>query len=125
MRFFILLPFLVCLAMSPSPSHGQARPPGGSGGSGSSETASSWNGRWAGAFGARSDIVVTITAGKVASVTLLGQPLTVATSAITGDSATMSGPDFSLSLKRVAPGSAQGTYENNRKERATALLTRN
>jgi hypothetical protein len=85
----------------------------------------SWDGRWSGSFGARSDIVVQIAAGKVTSVTLLGQPLTIASNSVSDGSATVSGPDFSLSLTRVAPTSAQGTYVNNRNEKATALLSRN
>jgi hypothetical protein len=87
--------------------------------------APSWNGSWSGAFGARSDIVVTISGDKVAGVALLGQPLTVTTSNITPTTASMSGPDFSLTLTKVSPASAQGSYENNRKEKASALFSKN
>ncbi len=87
--------------------------------------APSWNGSWSGAFGARSDIVVTISGDKVAGVALLGQPLTITTSNITPTTASMSGPDFSLTLTKVSPASAQGSYENNRKEKASALFSKN
>jgi len=87
--------------------------------------APSWNGSWSGAFGARSDIVVTISGDKVAGVALLGQPLTITASSITPTVASMSGPDFSLTLTKVSPASAQGSYENNRKEKASALFSKN
>jgi hypothetical protein len=86
---------------------------------------SSWDGRWSGSFGARSDMVVTIARGTVSGVALLGQPLVVTTSSVSGDSVTAGGPDFSLTLRKVAPTNAQGTYENNRKEKASALFSRN
>jgi len=76
--------------------------------------APSWNGSWSGAFGARSDIVVTISGEKVAGVALLGQPLTITASSITPTVASMSGPDFSLTLTKVSPASAQGAFENIR-----------
>jgi hypothetical protein len=87
--------------------------------------APSWNGSWKGAFGARSDIVVTISADKVTGVALLGQPLTITSSSLTATTASVSGPDFSLTLTKVAPTSAQGAYENNRKEKASALFSKN
>ena len=87
--------------------------------------APSWNGSWSGAFGARSDIVVTISGDKVAGVALLGQPLTITASSITPTVASMSGPDFSLTLTKVGPANAQGAYENNRREKASALFSKN
>jgi hypothetical protein len=87
--------------------------------------APAWDGRWSGSFGARSDMVVTITKGSVSGVALLGQPLVVTSSSVSGDTVTASGPDFSLTLRKVAPTNAQGTYENNRKEKASALFSRN
>lgn len=87
--------------------------------------ATSWDGHWAGSFGARTDMVVTISGEKITGVSLLGQPLAVTSSSVSAGAASASGPDFSLSLTRVAPASAQGTYENNRKDKATALFSRN
>ncbi len=84
----------------------------------------SWDGRWSGSFGARSDIIVSIAGNKVVSVTLIGQPLSVSSSAVSGNAVSISGPDFSMTMTRVAPTSAQGTYENNRKDKATALLSK-
>ena len=87
--------------------------------------APSWNGSWSGAFGARSDIVVTISGDKVAGIAWLGQPLTITTSSITPTTASMSGPDFSLTLTKVSPVSAQGAYGTNRQEKASALFSTN
>ncbi len=84
-----------------------------------------WDGRWSGSFGARSDIVVNIAGNKVVSVTLIGQPLSISASMVSGNVVSMSGPDFLMTMTQVAPTNAQGTYENNRKEKATALLSRN
>jgi hypothetical protein len=84
-----------------------------------------WDGRWSGSFGARSDIVVNISGNKVVSVTLIGQPLSIAASTVAGNAVSISGPDFSMTMTQVAPANAQGTYENNRKEKATALLSKN
>lgn len=86
--------------------------------------AATWDGRWSGSFGARSDIVVEIVGNKTVSVTLIGQPLSIASSTVSGNAISISGPDFSMTMTRVAPANAQGTYENNRKEKATALLSR-
>lgn len=87
--------------------------------------APTWDGRWSGSFGARTDMVVTIARGAVSGVALLGQPLVVTSSSVSGETVTASGPDFSLTLRKVAPTNAQGSYENNRKEKATALFSRN
>ena len=83
-----------------------------------------WDGRWNGSFGARADIVVNIAGNKVVSITLIGQPLWIATSTVSGSSVSISGPDFSLTMTRLAPTNAQGSYENNRKEKAAALLSK-
>ncbi len=88
-------------------------------------TATSWDGHWNGSFGARTDMVVMISGEKITGISLLGQPLAVTSSSVSAGAANAGGPDFSLSLTRVAPNSAQGTYENNRKEKATALFSRN
>jgi hypothetical protein len=86
--------------------------------------AASWDGRWAGAFGARSDLVVTITGGKVTAATLLGQPLMMTASAVGATEVTVSGPTFALTLTRQTVTAAQAVYTNNRNERATALMMR-
>lgn len=83
-----------------------------------------WNGRWSGSFGARSDVSVTFSGERISGVSFLGQPMTVTSTSVNGGIATMSGPDFSLTLTRIGPNSAQGVYENNRKEKAAVLLTR-
>lgn len=83
-----------------------------------------WDGRWSGSFGARSDVSVTFSAERITGVSFLGQPLTVTSTSVNGGIATMSGPDFSLTLTRIGPSSAQGIYENNRKEKAAVLLNK-
>jgi hypothetical protein len=119
-RLVLLLGAAFGLAVLPVSAQTKPPPPGAT-----APTAPSWNGSWSGAFGARSDIVVTISLDKVAGVALLGQPLTITASSITPTVASMSGPDFSLTLTRVSPASAQGAYENNRKEKASALFSKN
>lgn len=84
-----------------------------------------WDGRWNGRFGARSDVSVTFSGERITGVSFLGQPLTVMSTSVNGAIAKMSGPDFSLTLTRIGPASAQGIYENNRKEKAAVLLSRN
>jgi hypothetical protein len=121
-RLVLLLGAALGLAVLPVSAQTKPPPPGATA---PTATAPSWNGSWSGAFGARSDIVVTISLDKVARVALLGQPLTITASSITPTVASMSGPDFSLTLTRVSPGSAQGAYENNRKEKASALFSKN
>lgn len=83
-----------------------------------------WDGRWNGSFGARSDISVTFSGERIIGVAFLGQPLTVTSTSVNGAIATMSGPDFSLTLTRIGPTSAQGIYENVRKEKAAVLLSK-
>ena len=83
-----------------------------------------WDGRWNGTFGARSDVAVLISSEKVTGVTILGQPMAVSSATISGLIATISGPDFSLTMTRIGPTNATGVYENNRKEKASVLLTR-
>lgn len=83
-----------------------------------------WDGRWSGSFGARSDVSVTFSGERITGVSFLGQPLTVTSTSVSGGIATMSGPDFSLTLTRIGPTNAQGIYENNRKEKAAVLLTK-
>jgi hypothetical protein len=83
-----------------------------------------WDGRWNGSFGARSDVSFTFSGERITGVAFLGQPMTVTSTSVTGGIATMSGPDFSLTLTRIGPASAQGIYENNRKEKAAVLLNK-
>ncbi|MGL4438976.1 MAG: hypothetical protein ACRCUE_06865 [Bosea sp. (in: a-proteobacteria)] len=83
-----------------------------------------WEGRWSGSFGARSDVSVTFSGERITGVSFVGQPLTVTSTSVNGGIATMSGPDFSMTLTRIGPASAQGIYENNRKEKAAVLLNK-
>jgi hypothetical protein len=83
-----------------------------------------WDGRWSGSFGARSDVSVTFSGERITSVSFLGQPMTVTSTSVNGGIATLSGPDFALTLTRIGPTSAQGIYENNRKEKAAVLLSK-
>jgi uncharacterized protein with FMN-binding domain len=83
-----------------------------------------WEGRWNGSFGARSDVSVTFSGERITGVSFLGQPLTVTSTSVAGGVATMSGPDFSMTLTRIGPTTAQGIYENNRKEKAAVLLNK-
>jgi hypothetical protein len=70
-------------------------------------------------------MVTTISGEKITGASLLGQPLAMTSSSVSAGTASASGPDFSLSLTRVAPTSAQGAHENNRKATATALFSQN
>lgn len=83
-----------------------------------------WDGRWNGSFGARLDVSVTFSGERITGVSFLGQPLTITSTSVSGGIAAMSGPDFSLTLTRIGPASAQGIYENNRKEKAAVLLNK-
>jgi hypothetical protein len=81
-----------------------------------------WEGRWTGVFGARTDMTVTISGGKVTAVAVLGQPLTVVSSTVTPMTVSASGPDFKIDLARFTVTAGQGIYENARQEKAIAAF---
>lgn len=85
--------------------------------------ASSWDGVWKGEFGARSDIVIAVEDGRIASARMLGQALAIVHADIAETHLVVSGPDGSLLLQRVGPETAQATYTNNRGKKASALMT--
>ena len=82
----------------------------------------SWDGVWKGEFGARSDIVITVQDGRIASARMLGQNLAIVHFDIAEAHLVVSGPDGSLLLQRVGPETAQATYTNNRGKKASAVM---
>lgn len=83
-----------------------------------------WDGAWTGSFGARTDVVADVVAGKVVAVKILGQDLSIGRCEVTAAAVNVSGPDFSLELTRVSEDDARGAYVNRRKERASTLFKR-
>jgi cytoskeletal protein RodZ len=81
-----------------------------------------WEGRWSGTFGARTDMTITVSGGRVTAVTLLGQPMTITTSTVTAMAASASGPEFRIDLARFTATAGQGIYENARREKAIAAF---